>query len=68
MNLEHKPVVREGEGQFNEEFVVLALDAANEIEGHDGFIMAYSDPENSDGRRSVEWMARMMGCIDPASI
>ena len=60
--------LRDGVGQFNEAFIEQALDAANEIEGDYGFAMAVMDPDMSDGRRSAEWFARMLGCIDPVAI
>ena len=60
--------MRDGEGQFSDAFVTLGLDVANEIEGDFGFVMAYSDPDHSDGRRSAEWLARITGCMDPAAI
>lgn len=63
-----KRKLREGEGQFDESFVILALDAAHAIEGDFGVIMALSDRDASDGRRSAEWLSRVTGCIDAAAI
>lgn len=63
-----KHVMRDSIGQYSNDFMCVAMDMADVIEGDFGFVMAFCDSSNSDDRRCCEWAGRILGCIDAAAI